>query len=70
MPNFCIASLTVDSGIVLEKVCEYLYYFEKHQDAKDVPEMYIPPELSLELLMAADYLNGMLHLYVPAVTAC
>jgi len=47
------------SGLVLEKVCEYFYYFEKHQDAKDVPEMDIPPELCLELLMAADYLNGL-----------
>ena len=43
---------------MLEKVCEYLYYNEKHKDAKDVPDMDIPPELCLELLMAADYLNG------------
>ena len=46
------------SGVVLEKVCEYLYYNEKHRNAKDVPDMDIPPELCLELLMAADYLNG------------
>ncbi|KAH7028360.1 putative transcriptional elongation regulator Elc1/Elongin C [Macrophomina phaseolina] len=46
------------NGVVLEKVCEYLYYNEKHKDAKDVPDMDIPPELCLELLMAADYLNG------------
>ncbi|KAF2152423.1 transcriptional elongation regulator Elc1/Elongin C [Myriangium duriaei CBS 260.36] len=44
-------------AVVLEKVCEYLYYNEKHKDARDVPDMDIPPELSLELLMAADYLN-------------
>lgn len=44
--------------MVLEKVCEYLYYNEKYKDAKDVPDMDIPPELCLELLMAADYLNG------------
>ncbi|MCJ1288088.1 Transcription elongation factor B (SIII), polypeptide 1 (15kDa, elongin C) [Xylographa opegraphella] len=45
------------NGVVLEKVCEYLYYNEKHRNAKDVPDMDIPPELCLELLMAADYLN-------------
>lgn len=42
---------------MLEKVCEYLYYNEKHKDAKDVAEMELPTELALELLMAADYLN-------------
>lgn len=46
------------NGVILEKVCEYLYYNEKHKDSKDVPDMEIPPELCLELLMAADYLNG------------
>ncbi|KAK3174247.1 hypothetical protein OEA41_001491 [Lepraria neglecta] len=45
------------AGVVLEKVCEYLYYNLKHKDAKDVPDMEIPPELCLELLMAADYLH-------------
>ena len=39
-------------------MCEYLLYNEKFQNAKDVPDMDIPPELCLELLMAADYLNG------------
>lgn len=46
-----------NSGVVLEKVCEYLYYNLKHKDEKDVPDMEIPPELCLELLMAADYLH-------------
>lgn len=46
------------SGLVLEKVCEYFYYNEKHRDSKDVPDMDFPLELSLEILMAADYLNG------------
>ena len=45
------------SGMVLEKVCEYLCYNEKHKDQIDVPDMDIPPELCLELLMAADYLD-------------
>lgn len=49
--------LVSNSGVVLEKVCEYLYYNLKHKDEKDVPDMEIPPELCLELLMAADYLH-------------
>ena len=53
--NECFVSY---SGVVLEKVCEYLYYNQKNSDAKDVPDMEIPPELCLELLMAADYLDG------------
>jgi len=44
------------SGVVLEKVCEYFYYREKYKDAVDVPDMDIPPELALELLMVADFL--------------
>ncbi|KAG0651277.1 Elongin-C [Hyphodiscus hymeniophilus] len=45
------------SGIVLEKVAEYLYYNHKNRNREDVPDMEIPPELCLELLMAADYLD-------------
>ncbi|KAF2765354.1 putative transcriptional elongation regulator Elc1/Elongin C [Teratosphaeria nubilosa] len=45
------------NGIVLEKVCEYLYYNERTKDAKDVPDMDFPTELCLELLMAADFLD-------------
>lgn len=45
------------SGVVLEKVCEYFCYHEKHKDQTNVPDMDIPPELCLELLMAADYLD-------------
>lgn len=44
---------------MLEKVCEYLYYNQKYAESKDVPDMEIPPELCLELLIAADYLDGM-----------
>lgn len=46
------------NGVVLEKVCEYLYYNQKHAESKDVPDLEIPPELCLELLIAADYLDG------------
>ena len=55
------SELTMRSGVVLEKVCEYLYYNQKHADSKDVSDMDIPPELCLELLIAADFLDGMLH---------
>jgi elongin-C len=51
-----ICKLDTISGIVLEKVVEYLYYNEKHKNSEGVPDMDIPSELCLELLMAADYL--------------
>ena len=54
-----LTDVGLNSGMVLEKVCEYLYYNDKHKNSKDVPDMDIPPELCLELLMAADYLHGM-----------
>ncbi|KAF2018647.1 transcription elongation factor-like protein B polypeptide 1 [Aaosphaeria arxii CBS 175.79] len=46
------------NGVILEKICEYLYYNEKYADSKDVPDPDLPPELCLELLIAADYLDG------------
>lgn len=49
--------ISLCSGVVLEKVCEYFLYNEKHKDQLNVPDMDIPPELCLELLMAADYLD-------------
>jgi transcription elongation factor B subunit 1 len=58
--NLCrkmLTDLSVSSGIVLEKVCEYFCYNEKHKDQTNVADMDIPPELCLELLMAADYLD-------------
>lgn len=45
------------STVILETVCEYFYYKEKYRDAKDVPDMDVPPELALELLMMADFLH-------------
>ncbi|KAJ5371372.1 Elongin-C [Penicillium cataractarum] len=45
------------TGIVLEKVCEYFMYNEKHKDQANVADMEIQAELCLELLMAADYLD-------------
>lgn len=42
---------------MLEKVVEYFYYNEKHAGETGVPDMDIPSDLCLELLMAADYLD-------------
>ena len=54
------------SGVVLEKVAEYLMFNEKHVGSTDVADPEIPPELCLELLMAADYLDGSLDCPVHA----
>ncbi|KAL1883030.1 hypothetical protein VTK73DRAFT_105 [Phialemonium thermophilum] len=45
------------SGVVLEKVVEYFHYWYKNRDKDNVPDMEIPVELCLEVLMAADYLR-------------
>lgn len=39
-------------------MAEYFYYSYKYRNSEDVPDMEIPPELCLELLEAADYLDG------------
>lgn len=52
-----LTKLFLYSGVIVEKICEYLCYNEKHKDQVNVPDMDIPPELCLELLMAADFLN-------------
>ncbi|PWN31759.1 POZ domain-containing protein, partial [Meira miltonrushii] len=48
-------------GIILEKVVEYLCWNARYFDAKDVdiPDFQhrIKPEIAVELLMAADYLE-------------
>jgi len=45
------------NGMVLEKVVEYFHYWYRNRDRDDVPDMDIPVELCLELLLAADYLG-------------
>jgi transcription elongation factor B subunit 1 len=52
-----VANISIPSGVVLEKVVEYFHYWYRNRDAVDVPDMDIPVELCLELLMAANYFN-------------
>lgn len=46
-------------SILLGKVVEYLFYNYKYKDEVDVPDFNIPTEMALELLVAADFLDGM-----------
>lgn len=45
-------------GPILEKVCQYFYYKLRHTNNKDtLPQFPLPPEMALELLMAANFLD-------------
>ncbi|KAJ2374350.1 elongin C [Coemansia sp. RSA 2607] len=45
-------------GKILEKVCQYLLYKKRFaNDADSIPDFQFDLEISLELLMAADYLD-------------
>ena len=63
--DFCRCS----SGVVLETVCEYFLYNERNRDAKDAPEMDIPVELALELVIAVDYLDSRLQTFIIRASA-
>mmetsp|Transcript_5872 Transcript_5872/g.6728 ORF Transcript_5872/g.6728 Transcript_5872/m.6728 type:complete len:101 (-) Transcript_5872:333-635(-) len=44
---------------ILEKVCQYFYYKLRYTNCPDViPEFKIEPEIALELLMAANFLDS------------
>ena len=46
------------TSAVLEKVIQYWHYKVKYQGStKAIPEFHIPPELALNVLIAADYLE-------------
>ncbi|KAK8087387.1 hypothetical protein PG994_002361 [Apiospora phragmitis] len=55
--NFEEISQPCSSGQVMEKVVEYFHYWYKNCEKEDVPDMDIPAELCLELLVAADFLG-------------
>jgi transcription elongation factor B subunit 1 len=45
-------------GIILERVVQYLYYKVRYTNSSQrVPAFNIEPEMSLELLMASNYLD-------------
>lgn len=46
------------SGYILEKVVQYLYYKAQYSNSENrIPEFIIEPELALELLIAAKFLD-------------
>jgi len=47
------------SGSVLEIVCQYFYYKLKYANtaSKNIPDFKVPPEMSLNLLMASNFLD-------------
>ena|SRR3989338_8407940 len=44
---------------ILEKVCSYFYYKKRYAKVvnEKIPDFEIPPEIALELLMAANFLD-------------
>ncbi len=54
-PELTTCSFLSHSAVVLEKVVEYFHYWYRYRDKEDVPDMDIPVELCLELLMAAEF---------------
>ncbi|RKP20739.1 POZ domain-containing protein [Rozella allomycis CSF55] len=45
-------------AVVLDKVCQYCYYKLRHMNStSEIPDFVIEPEINLELLMAADFLD-------------
>jgi len=45
-------------GRLLEKVCEYFYYNIMHQQNDgNLPPFEFPPEIAVELLMVANFLD-------------
>ncbi|KAK3941697.1 BTB/POZ protein [Diplogelasinospora grovesii] len=43
------------SGVIMERIVEYFHYYHTYRDRDDVPDLDVPVELCLELLVAADF---------------
>ena len=56
----------------MEKAVEYFHYWYRYRDSTEVPDMQIPVELCLELLVAADFLglDGILSFPALASSPC
>ncbi len=48
------------SGILLDKVCEYMCYNKKYRDAKDVPDMEYKTHSSITILQADAFIVSIL----------
>lgn len=46
------------TGVLLETVIDYFYFNLKYRDRTNVPNFDIRPDIALELLIIADYLDG------------
>ncbi|KAG0463788.1 hypothetical protein HPP92_019373 [Vanilla planifolia] len=44
------------STLILEKICQYFYWHLQYASGKET-EFHIEPEITLELMMAANYLH-------------
>ncbi|KAF0896952.1 hypothetical protein E2562_030798 [Oryza meyeriana var. granulata] len=42
---------------ILEKICQYFYWSLHYSSGKETSEFQIEPEITLELMMAANYLD-------------
>ncbi|KQJ87029.1 elongin-C [Brachypodium distachyon] len=45
------------STAILEKICQYFYWSLHYSSGKETAEFPIEPEITLELMMAANYLD-------------
>ena len=58
MERGCAVCCVLCRSHILEKVCEYFCYKVRYTNSStEIPEFKIAPEVSLELLMAANFLD-------------
>ena len=55
---------TETRALYLDKCCEYCYYNYANKDNPNPDEFKLPVEMALELLIAADFLDGKLRLVI------